>query len=244
MVTTSSDELAKDLSAPAITICPLDKDTGLGFRNVLQIAPVQDLKGKLIPQMCAGKEGPEIIDCIEDRALNRTLAVEYLTEGVQKDRSVPKEMFWTKEFSHTLMGICHTIQPPFSLGTTLIKEAIWIGLNDSYKFAIFVHDPNFFLMNYNPSLPLNVLQLVAPGIVTQRMLVVQHNNINVPHRYICSYHQVVSKNVFTGLATQSHCTASPSVSRSHCQRGLAVSSSGIHGHSVICQSVNTWINTG
>ena len=244
MVTTSSDELAKDLSAPAITICPLDKDTGLGFRNVLQIAPVQDLKGKLIPQMCAGKEGPEIIDCIEDRALNRTLAVEYLTEGVQKDRSVPKEMFWTKEFSHTLMGICYTIQPPFLLGTTLIKEAIWIGLNDSYKFAIFVHDPNFFLMNYNPSLPLNVLQLVAPGIVTQRMLVVQHNNINVPHRYICSYHLVVSKNVFTGLATQSRLTASPSVSRSRCQRGLAVSSSGIRGHPVICQYVNTWISTG
>ena len=183
MVTTSSDELAKDLSAPAITICPLDKDTGLGFRNVLQIAPVQDLKGKLIPQMCAGKEGPEIIDCIEDRALNRTLAVEYLTEGVQKDRSVPKEMFWTKEFSHTLMGICYTIQPPFSLGTILTEEAIWIGLNEPYKFGIFVHDPNFFLINFNPSLPLNCLQLGAPGIMTQRMIVVQHNNINVPHKY-------------------------------------------------------------
>ena len=131
--------------------------------------------------MCAGKEGPEIIDCIEDRALNRTLAVEYLTKGVQEDKSLPEENLWTKEFSHTLMGICSTIQPPFLLGTTFMKGAIWIGFNESYKFAICVHDPNFFLINYNPSLPLNFFQLDAPGIMTQRMRVVQHNNINVPH---------------------------------------------------------------
>ena len=81
------------------------------------------------------------------------------------------------------MGICSTIQPPFLLGATLMKEAIWMGLNVSYKFVIFVHDPNFFLINYNPSLPLNCLLLDAPGIMAQRMLVVQHNNINVPHRF-------------------------------------------------------------
>ena len=180
VVTTSSEELAEDLSPPAITICPLE-DTWFGFKEVLQIAPAQDLKGKLIPQMCDGKEGPEIIDCIEDRALNLTIALKYLTKGVQKDKSVPEEHFWTKEFSHTSLGICSTVKPPFSLGTTLM-EAIWIGLNESYNFAIFVHDPNFFLINYNPSLPLNCLQLHAPGMMTQRMLVVQHNNINVPHR--------------------------------------------------------------
>ena len=180
VVTTSSEELAENLSPPAITICPLD--TGFGFADVLRIAPAQDLKGKLVPQMCEGKEGLEIIDCIEDRALSRSLAVEYLTKGVQEEKSVPEEKFWTQEFSHTSMGICSTIQPPFSLGATLMKEAIWMGLNASYKFAIFVHDPNFFLINYNPSLPLNCLQLDAPGIMTQRMLVVQHNNINVPHR--------------------------------------------------------------
>ena len=178
---TSSEELAENLSPPAITICPLE-DTWFGFQDVLQIAPPQNLKGKLIPQMCKGKEGPEIIDCIEDRALNLTLAVEYLTKGVPKLKSLPEEKFWTKEFSHSSMGICSTVKPPFSLETTLM-EAIWIGLNDSYKFAICVHDPNFFLVNYNPSLPLNCLQLGAPGMMIQRMLVVQHNNINVPQRY-------------------------------------------------------------
>ena len=132
--------------------------------------------------MCKGKEGQGIIDCIEDRALNGSLAVKYLTKGVQKDKSVPEEKFWRKEFSHTSMGICSTLQPPFSLGTTLIKEAIWIGLNVSYQFAISIHDPKFSLTNYNPSLPLNWLMLDAPGVMIQRMRVVQHNNINVPHR--------------------------------------------------------------
>ena len=182
MVTTSSEELAENLSPPAITICPLDNATGFGFPDVLRIAPVQDLKGNLVPQMCEGKEGLEIIDCIEDRALNRSLAVEYLTKGVQEMKSLPEEKFWAEELSYTSLGICSTVQPPFLLGTTLMKEAIWIGLNESYKFVIFVHDPNFFLINYNPSLPLNCLLLDAPGIMAQRMLVVQHNNINVPHR--------------------------------------------------------------
>ena len=61
---TSSEELADNLPPPSITICPIDKKSGMGFRDVFNIGPYQDLKGNLIPQMCEGKEGREIIDCI------------------------------------------------------------------------------------------------------------------------------------------------------------------------------------
>ena len=180
---TSSEELPDKLDAPAITICAHEKGKAVGFKDVLKIAPIQHLKGNLISQMCEGKEGPEIIDCIEDRALDKTSAIEYLTRGVQKERSLPPEKFWTEELSHTLQGICSTIQPPFSLGTTLLKDAIWIGLNESYDFAMVIHDPNFFLINYTPSLPMRSVMFsgISP-YMTQRIVVVQHHRVDVPYR--------------------------------------------------------------
>ena len=181
---TSSEELPDKLDAPAITICAHEKGKAVGFQDVLKIAPIQHLKGNLISQMCEGKEGPEIIDCIEDRALDKASAIEYLTRGVQKERSLPPEKFWTEELSHTLQGICSTIQPPFSLGTTLLKDAIWIGLNESYDFAMSIHDPNFFLINYTPNLPVKNVMFygASPSYEAQRILVVQHHRVDVPYR--------------------------------------------------------------
>ena len=213
VVMTSSEELVDDLPPPSITICPIDKKSGMGFKDVLNIGPYQDLKGNLIPQMCEGKEGPEIIDCIEEKAINGSLAVKYLMKGFQEEKSVPEANFWTREFSHSSMGICSTIKPPFSLGTTFIKEAIWIGLNESYKFALFFHDPDFFLINFIPSLPFNVIMLDASdGTMTQRMLVVQHHKLNVPHRQ--NYNNAPPTNspkMCSGHATQTRPTNSPRV---------------------------------
>ena len=180
---TSSEELPDMLSAPAITIFAREKGMAIGFKDVLKIAPIQQLKGNLISQMCEGMEGPEIIDCIENRASNKTSALLYLTKGVQKERSVPSKKFMTEELSHTLQGICATIQPPFSLGTSLLMDAIWIGLNESYDFAMVIHDPNFFLMNYTPSLPFkSVMFSGASPFRAQRISVVQHYKVDVPYR--------------------------------------------------------------
>ena len=180
---TSSEELPDKLDPPAITICAHGKGTAIGFKDVLEIAPIQHLKGNLIPQMCQGKEGPEIIDCIEDRSLDKNSAIEYLTNGVQKERSLPPEKFWTEELSHTLQGICSTIQPPFSLGATLLKDAIWIGLNESYDFDMVIQYLNFFLINYTPSLPLrSVMFSGASPYMTQRIVVVKHHRVDVPYR--------------------------------------------------------------
>ena len=241
VVMTSSEELVDDLPPPSITICPIDKKSGMGFRDVLNIGPYQDFKGNLIPQMCEGKEGPEIIDCIEEKAINGSLAVKYLMKGFQEEKSVPEANFWTREFSHSSMGICSTIKPPFSLGTTFIKEAIWIGLNESYKFAMFFHDPDFFLINFIPSLPFNAIMLNASdGTMTQRMLVVQHHKLNVPHRQ--NYNNAPPTNspkMCSGHATQTRPTNSPRVWNNPCQRGSDVGRDGTPRHPLICQSVKT-----
>ena len=67
---TSSEELPDKLDAQLITICAYEKGMSIGFQDAVEIAPIQHLKGNLISQMCEGKECPEIIDCIEDRALD------------------------------------------------------------------------------------------------------------------------------------------------------------------------------
>ena len=181
VVLTSSDESIESLPPPAITLCPIDHQDQIGFIDAIgeEDEPAVGWKGKLISHLCQGKEGDEIVDCIEERAVDQTTIANYITSGFQKERSLPEKIFWRTEFSHVIAGLCSTIEIPYPLGIDLAKEAIWVGLNNSYAFIVYIHDPSFFLINNNPSLPINAW-LQDKGMIAYKMYVAQRHNINVP----------------------------------------------------------------
>ena len=187
VVLTSSDEAVDNLPAPAITLCPIDHEDQIGFIDIIgqDDQPAVQWKGKLISHVCRGKEGDEIAKCIEEKAVNQTTLAKFITQGFQPEKSLPDSSLWQTEFSHGIYGFCSTIQIPFPLGVDLAKEAIWVGLNNSYAFVVFIHDPNFFLINNNPSVPMNVF-LQDTGMIIYKMYVVHRHNINVPGKKECN----------------------------------------------------------
>ena len=58
-------------------------------------------------------------------------------------------------------------------------------------YLIWIHDPKFFLLNNNPSLPINVF-LQDKGMIAYKMYVVQQHNINVPGKKECNSDQKYS----------------------------------------------------
>ena len=193
VVLTSSDEPVNKLPAPAITLCPIDHNDQIGYVDVIgkEDEPAVQWKGRLISHICQGKEGDEIVKCIEEKAVNQTTLAKFITRGFQQGKGFPDPSLWRTEFSHGIYGLCSTIQIPFPLGVDLAKEAIWIGLNKSYNFMIYIHDPNFFLLNNNPSLPMNVF-VQDDDMIAYKMFVVQRHNTNVPGKKECNSDQKYS----------------------------------------------------
>ena len=185
VVLTSSDEAIDNLPAPAITLCPLDHESKIGYIDAIESSSVPALEGKFISHLCEGKDGEEIVDCIEEKAVNRNTIANFITRGFPQEKSFPDPSLWKTEFSHGIYGLCSTIQIPFPLGVDLAKEAIWVGLNNSYAFLVWIHDPKFFLLNNNPSLPMNAF-LQNEDMIAYKMYVVHRHNINVPGKKECN----------------------------------------------------------
>ena len=187
VVLTSAGKHMENLPPPAITLCPIDHQDQIGYIDAIgeDDGPAVHWKGNLISHLCHGKEGDEIVGCIEEKAVDQTTIAKFVTKGFQKENSLPEQSFWRTEFSHGIAGLCSTIQIPYPLGIDLAKEAIWIGLNSSYAFIVYIHDPNFFLINNNPSLPMNVF-LQDAGMIAYKMYVAQRHNINVPNKKECN----------------------------------------------------------
>ena len=188
IVLTSSDERVDMLPAPAITLCPVNHQDQTGYKNLTKEdddQPAIFWKGKLISHICEGKEGEDIVTCIEQKVINQTTIVRSITKGFQKEESLPENFFWRTEFSHGMNGFCSTIHLNYSLGLDLVQEAIWVHLNKSYAFVVFIHDPNFFLINNNPSLPMNAF-LQKEGMIGYKGYVAKRHNINIPGKEECN----------------------------------------------------------
>ena len=114
VVLTSSDEPIDKLPAPAITLCPIDHNDQIGYVDVIgkEDEPAVQWKGRLISHICQGKEGDEIVKCIEEKAVNQTTLAKFITRGFQQEKGLPDPSLWRTEFSRGICGLCSTIQIP------------------------------------------------------------------------------------------------------------------------------------
>ena len=59
---------------------------------------------------------------------------------------------WTKEFTWTRDGFCYTLNSTLLVGTSFEKDSIVIvGNNVSMHQVVYIHDPDFFIINDNPT---------------------------------------------------------------------------------------------
>ena len=64
-----------------------------------------------------------------------------------------------------------------------VKKGLKIGLNETMKHLIFVHNPRYFIQSKNPDLPVNEGVLDPGGIYAiMHIKVVEHRNLDVPDK--------------------------------------------------------------
>ena len=172
VLVTSYEESQVDLPAPAVTICPQNSSTKMGWLHPEKITEQTDIVG----QVCRGRQ--QIHDCVEAETINLTSTVRGVSRGFSGEE-IAGVQGWSSDFTRQDTGMCFTYTHPFNMGTIMKNESLAIYWAFDLSCMIFVHDPSFFLLNYNPALPLNSIQIVENTQVFYRMVVVQHINLDV-----------------------------------------------------------------
>ena len=179
LVTTAELDLGK-ITAPSVTVCAIDAETNLGFDNKslkLQDFPTSEIVGTMCPDL----EGDDIVKCVEENAFNLTTIVKNAGKGMMGTNDLSESRFWSPEFSYSNSGICQTLHPNMTMGTTIITDAIRIELSNTFSNWIVIHDRNLFLFNSNPSMPFKAMSINEMKMY--KFMVVRHENIDVASKH-------------------------------------------------------------
>ena len=103
----------------------------------------------------------------------------------QLDRSLLDPKFWIKDFTWTREGFCYTLNSSLRVGTDYEKDIIGFFANDKNAHQIiYIHDPQFFVINNNPmALSKKRFKVASNTFQYQRISLVKHvllNHAKVP----------------------------------------------------------------
>ena len=173
VVVTSSEYYQGELPAPAVTVCPEKPE----IQRNLSEKSLSDPIGS----WCGQSDETETYQCIENVTSNLTSSIRAVSFGYQHVEESPDvdEDEWISDFTVPLVGKCFTFKRRQDMGIDIVKDSIMIHLLSNLSY-IFIHDPDFFAMNWNPALPFNNFVMDGNFARMFKMITVQHRNINVP----------------------------------------------------------------
>ena len=58
---------------------------------------------------------------------------------------------WRMDISAVYYGQCHSLEYPQPVGSHLDTNMIWMNLNNTLSYDIFIHDPKYFLTTLSPA---------------------------------------------------------------------------------------------
>ena len=149
VVVTSSEEDKDDRVAPAVTVCAQNPQTGHGFPKAekkyadSESDSDSDYSG-YVKDVCGGNEKEDIAKCIE----KNTFSLESTIEAAEV-----YDKLWVPDFTSPQIGMCHTLK-----GLDIFEKP-FISFAENNTYVVFLHDPNLFLINYNPLVPITRKEL-------------------------------------------------------------------------------------
>ena len=181
---TKSWKRPSSLPSPAVTVCSTDLDSGHGIKN-LSKEQITDKDKSILEYVCTGKEGEELVQCTEESMFDQHDIVEF--EGYAHGNSVDNDTRQRMPLveSHWKMGLnsdkggCLTFQDFQHFPTDKVLK---IGLTKNLTHQVFFHDPKFFVKSDNPDIPVNKNILDPGDYDLNRLVLVQHENLDVPDK--------------------------------------------------------------
>jgi hypothetical protein len=159
-VITSHEKEDVEIPSPGITIC------------MSESADTQSVE-----QYCLGKDGKDLVKCIETSFFNVTSIIKKEKRGTDMS---PDSTEWKTEYNN--QGFCFTLDTQFHIGIFLDNETIRIELNKTKRSLVFIHDPNFYVFNTNRGFPMSLIIAENDTMMYQQMTVVEHRNLDLPHK--------------------------------------------------------------
>ena len=90
-------------------------------------------------------------DCLEKAFLKQSDIIKSVRIGaLLKKEVIITEEIVSENFDFTWAGIYFTLSLPFQLGTD-IKDKLYFGLGTNLSYLVFIHDPEYFFFNNNPT---------------------------------------------------------------------------------------------
>ena len=99
--------------------------------------------------MCGDAE--DIEECIVTKTFNRSEMVKGVLMGYMTRKSLVNENnLWIEDFTSSPKGRCYTLNIPQRIGPNGKEERLFLLLSHDLFYQIFIHDPDYFVMNSNP----------------------------------------------------------------------------------------------
>ena len=131
------------IPAPAVTICP-NIPGQIGFQKMANTAD-----GYVLDEIC--KDYGDLADCIETEGFNSPLDFVNVSKGVRNGfNAIQDPNMWVSDFTVSFLGLCHTLNTSVEMEFDFLSGAFFFTLNESLDYQVYVHDPDYFMINVNP----------------------------------------------------------------------------------------------
>ena len=176
VVVLNSEKRLDGLPVPAVTFCPRNPITGIGFKKNTTDSEAL-VNGTVLDFIC---KNTEVKKCIEDETFDLSMVIKSVSSKFYETDQEPDHSLWTPHYSWTQTGLCYTYNSSLKFGSDFKTGVIFFGLNKHLDYIIFVHDPNLFVLNLNPDLPMTQITMEGKLWQIRRMQTVQSERLNVP----------------------------------------------------------------
>ena len=164
--------------APSVTVCAINPKTGLGWKSE---STAQSTENGYVGYVgCDALDGSEFVDCVNAMAYD---IEDIVLPNPYSQENIAAEIVST-DITLAFEGKCHTFsQERMSSEAENLKLPL---LNKSLDYRIFIHDPDFFFISFNPK--------VYPGFkeylpkqdenstdlyYIQNIEIIKHDNLNL-----------------------------------------------------------------
>ena len=164
--------------APALTLAALGPQTRNGWRAAKGDA-ANSLE--LVQEYCGAERN--IASCIQMNTFSQKETFKNVLLGYTTKTSLLSPSLTTPDFTASFYGQTYTLNVARKISPDDSTTQLFIYFDYSHDYVIFIHDPNYFLVNDNPyGLPSNMMKLYPNRTANRyhRLALVEKQELNVP----------------------------------------------------------------
>ena len=173
------------IPAPTISIAAWNPQTKNGWKGNAS------MRYDLIGAYCKDEAGP-VVDCIEENTFRQSEIFKDVVLGFTAQKSLwNQENLIKEDFTTDWDGIFYVIDMKKRIGPNDSIDQLYVLLDTSHMYNIFLHDPTYFIVNENPAGVPNLMLKLNPNISDNFYYRISLTEVDV------TFFTIIITNIFT-----------------------------------------------